>query len=46
MKAVRLHEYHQRPVIEEVPEPKVSGPLDVVVQIGGAGLCRTDLHIN
>ena len=45
MKAVRLHEYHQRPVIEEVPEPKVSGPLDVVVKIGGAGLCRTDLHI-
>jgi NAD+-dependent secondary alcohol dehydrogenase Adh1 len=45
VKAVRLHEYHQRPVIEEVPEPKVSGPLDVVVKIGGAGLCRTDLHI-
>jgi NAD+-dependent secondary alcohol dehydrogenase Adh1 len=45
VKAVRLHEYHQRPVIEEVPEPKVSGPLDVIVKIGGAGLCRTDLHI-
>jgi NAD+-dependent secondary alcohol dehydrogenase Adh1 len=32
-------------VIEEVPEPKISGPLDVIVKIGGAGLCRTDLHI-
>ncbi|MET7994755.1 NAD(P)-dependent alcohol dehydrogenase [Amycolatopsis sp. NPDC005232] len=45
MKAVRLHAYHQQPVIEQVPEPKVSGPLDVVVKIGGAGVCRTDLHI-
>jgi NAD+-dependent secondary alcohol dehydrogenase Adh1 len=45
MKAVRLHEYHQQPVIEEVPEPTVKGPFDVVVKIGGAGVCRTDLHI-
>ena len=45
MKAVRLHEYHQQPVVEEVPEPTVEGPLDVVVKIGGAGVCRTDLHI-
>ena len=45
MRAVRLHDYHQMPVIEEVPEPTVQGPLDVVVKIGGAGVCRTDLHI-
>ena len=45
MKAVRLHEYHQQPVVEEVPEPTVKGPLDVIVKIGGAGVCRTDLHI-
>jgi NAD+-dependent secondary alcohol dehydrogenase Adh1 len=45
MKAVRLHEYHQQPVVEEVPDPVVKGPLDVVVRIGGAGVCRTDLHI-
>jgi NAD+-dependent secondary alcohol dehydrogenase Adh1 len=45
MKAVRLHAYHQLPVVEEVPEPTVKGPLDVVVRIGGAGVCRTDLHI-
>ena len=45
MKAVRLHEYHQQPVVEEVPEPTVKGPLDVVVKIGGAGVCRPDLHI-
>src|SRR5919112_127883 len=45
MKAVRVHEYHKDPVIEEVPEPKISGPLDVIVKVGGAGVCRTDLHI-
>ena len=45
MKAVRLHDYHQQPVVEEVPEPHAKGPLDVVVKIGGAGVCRTDLHI-
>jgi NAD+-dependent secondary alcohol dehydrogenase Adh1 len=32
-------------VVGEVPEPTVQGPLDVVVKIGGAGVCRTDLHI-
>ena len=45
MKAVRLHKFHARPVIDEVPEPKLAGPLDVIVKIGGAGVCRTDLHI-
>ena len=45
MKAVRLHGYHQEPVIDEVPEPTIKTPLDVIVKIGGAGVCRTDLHI-
>ena len=45
MKAVRLHKYGERPVVEEVAEPEVTDPLDVIVRIGGAGLCRTDLHI-
>jgi NAD+-dependent secondary alcohol dehydrogenase Adh1 len=45
MKAVRLHDYHKSPVVEDVPEPTISGPLDVIVKIGGAGVCRTDLHI-
>jgi NAD+-dependent secondary alcohol dehydrogenase Adh1 len=45
VKAVRLHEFHTTPVIDEVPEPKITGPLDVIVKIGGAGVCRTDLHI-
>src|SRR6266568_7835237 len=45
MKAVRLHHYHEQPKIEQVEEPKITGPHDVIVRIGGAGLCRTDLHI-
>ncbi|MBN2622671.1 MAG: NAD(P)-dependent alcohol dehydrogenase [Acidimicrobiales bacterium] len=45
MKAVRLHTYDERPTVDDVPEPAVQGPYDVIVEIGGAGLCRTDLHI-
>ena len=45
MRAVRLHAFHEYPVIDEVPEPVAKNPFDVVVRIGGAGVCRTDLHI-
>src|SRR5687767_10818929 len=45
MRAVRLHRYHQDPSVDEIPEPQITGPLDVVVRVGGAGVCRTDLHI-
>lgn len=45
MKAVRLHAYDESPTVDEVPEPTVERPDDVIVEIGGAGLCRTDLHI-
>ncbi len=45
MKAARLHAYHEPLKLDEVDEPKITGPLDVIVKIGAAGLCRTDLHI-
>lgn len=45
MKAARLHNYHEELRIDEVDEPTITGPSDVIVRIGGAGLCRTDLHI-
>lgn len=50
MKAARLHQYdeHVSPgslKIEEIQEPEVEGPFDVIVRVGGAGLCRTDIHI-
>ena len=38
MKAVRLHEYHKFPVVEDVPEPTVNGPFDVIVEIYGVGV--------
>ncbi len=45
MRAVRLHGYHQQPLVDEVAEPVIQGPFDVIVKVGGAGVCRTDLHI-
>ncbi len=45
MKAVRLHAFNQSPQIDDVPDPEITHPLDVIVKIGGAGVCRTDLHI-
>ncbi|MGV9385074.1 NAD(P)-dependent alcohol dehydrogenase [Nonomuraea sp. NPDC003707] len=45
MKAVQLARYDRTPELVEVPEPKVTDPYDVVVRVGGAGVCRTDLHI-
>jgi NAD+-dependent secondary alcohol dehydrogenase Adh1 len=45
VKAVRLHKFNEMPVVDEIPEPEISGPLDVIVKVGGAGVCRTDLHI-
>jgi NAD+-dependent secondary alcohol dehydrogenase Adh1 len=45
MKAARLHAYHESLRLDQVDEPKATGPFDVVVKIGAAGLCRTDLHI-
>jgi NAD+-dependent secondary alcohol dehydrogenase Adh1 len=46
MKAARLHSYDEDHLhIDDVPEPGIDGPHDVIVRIGGAGLCRTDLHI-
>lgn len=45
MKAVRVHAYHERPKVEDIAEPQITDPFDVIVKIGGAGLCRTDIHV-
>ena len=45
MQAARLGRYNQPLDIVDVPDPQISDPHDVIVRIGGAGLCRTDLHI-
>ena len=45
MRAVQVVGYHQNLEMKEVAVPEATGPFDVVVRIGGAGVCRTDLHI-
>src|SRR5579883_359826 len=51
MKAAVLHQYDEKIAnpslvqFEEVPNPKIEKTSDVIVKIGGAGVCRTDLHI-
>ena len=45
MRAVQVVGYHQKLEMTEVEKPEPTGPFDVVVKIGGAGVCRTDLHI-
>jgi NAD+-dependent secondary alcohol dehydrogenase Adh1 len=51
MKAAVLHEFDEKLTAREfvrygdVTDPKISRPTDVIVRIGGAGVCRTDLHI-
>ena len=51
MKAAVLHDYDEAlekdewVVYEDVPDPKINKPNDVIVRIGGAGVCRTDLHV-
>jgi NAD+-dependent secondary alcohol dehydrogenase Adh1 len=32
-------------VYKDVPEPMIQGPNDIIVRVGGAGVCRTDLHV-
>ena len=45
MRAVRVHQYREDPHLDDVDEPTVVGPWDVIVEVGAAGLCRTDLHV-
>jgi propanol-preferring alcohol dehydrogenase len=44
MKALRLMNWKSEPELVEVPKPK-PGPGQVVVKIGGAGACHSDLHL-
>jgi NAD+-dependent secondary alcohol dehydrogenase Adh1 len=44
VRAAVLREYHRPLELVELPEPEVREPSDVLVRIGGAGVCATDLH--
>lgn len=45
MKAARVVRYGEGIVLDEIPEPVVENPTDVIVRVLAAGVCRTDLHI-
>lgn len=44
MRALRIVEFKQEPQLVEVPDP-VPGPGEVVIKVGAAGACHSDLHI-
>jgi propanol-preferring alcohol dehydrogenase len=44
MRALRLESWKSEPVLAEVPTP-VPGPGEVLVQVGAAGACPSDLHL-
>lgn len=44
MQALRLTAWKSEPVLVEVEEP-VPGPGQVVIRVGGAGACHSDLHL-
>ncbi len=45
MRAALLTDYHQDWVVDEVSDPRIDAPDDVIVKVGAAGFCRTDIHI-
>jgi NAD+-dependent secondary alcohol dehydrogenase Adh1 len=44
MKAALMREYHRPLELVDRPVPEPSGASDVLVRVGGAGVCATDLH--
>lgn len=44
MRAAVLREYHRPLEFDDRPTPEPAQPGDVLVRIGGAGVCATDLH--
>jgi NAD+-dependent secondary alcohol dehydrogenase Adh1 len=44
VKAALMREYHRPLELVERPVPEPAHPNDVLVRIGGAGVCATDLH--
>jgi NAD+-dependent secondary alcohol dehydrogenase Adh1 len=44
MRAALLREYHRPLELVERPAPEPVRAADVLVRIGGAGVCATDLH--
>lgn len=45
MLAARMHEYHKPLVLEQVQEAKNLSGENVLIKVGGAGICRTDIQM-
>jgi D-arabinose 1-dehydrogenase-like Zn-dependent alcohol dehydrogenase len=45
MRAAQVLAYGKPVSVNEVAEPELTDPTDVIVRVGGAGVCRTDVHI-
>ena len=45
MRAALLTEYRADFVLGTVPDPEITAPNDVIVRVGAAGFCRTDIHV-
>ena len=44
MRALQLKAFQTEPEVVELPDPE-PGPGQVVIKVGGAGLCHSDLHV-
>ena len=45
MFAARMHAVGAPASVDEVDDPVIEGPTDVIVRVAATGLCRTDLHV-
>ncbi|OLE21965.1 MAG: hypothetical protein AUG44_26080 [Actinobacteria bacterium 13_1_20CM_3_71_11] len=45
MRSAQVVSYGKPVSLNQVPEPRIRDPHDVIVRIAGAGVCRTDVHI-
>jgi alcohol dehydrogenase, propanol-preferring len=44
MRALQLKSFQSEPELVDLPEPE-PGPREVVIKVGGAGACHSDLHV-
>jgi propanol-preferring alcohol dehydrogenase len=45
MLSARIHEYQKPLMIDNIPKPKVAYSEEVLIKVGAAGLCHSDLHL-
>ena len=43
--AARIHKYGSSLEVDDIRKPSISSPEEVVVKVGAAGLCHSDLHL-